>query len=125
MVRVQSPDIIYIKVPACFLRQIHVKKRERQLSPSLLLLLINYGLVSCLCSWVSIHVDPSQAVQTYVGVNLGGVDSGVTKQILNYTKVSSAFKQVSGECMSQSVGSDWLVDTSFEGILHDDAVDRS
>ena len=74
---------------------------------------------------MSIHVDPSQAVQTYVSINLGGVDSGVTKQILNYTKVRSAFKQVRGECMSQSVGSDWLVDTSFEGILHDDAVDRS
>lgn len=60
-----------------------------------------------------------------MGVNLSCVDGCVTKKVLNHAQVSSAFEQMSGEGMSQSMGSNRLVDTSFKSVLHNDAVHRT
>ena len=60
-----------------------------------------------------------------MGVNLGGVNSGVSEQVLYDSEIRSALEQVSGECVTQSVGGYCLIDAGFYGMLHDDAVHRA
>ena len=75
-----------------------------------------------LCPRMRIGVDSPETIKANVCVDLGGINGGVSKQILNHSQVRSALEKVSSKRMSQSMRRDLLLDLRFLRVFEHNSV---